>query len=195
MTGTVSKSGQTIIYTVTNPVNVPAGTKIKLEFANINNPLQVSSNYQVTVTTRDAANAIIDGPTQSTAYTIKQIGVNAIANNAITTPKIADGAVTSTKPAEGFIFTNNLIDNPFGNALGWNPDGVTTSFTISASKVSHFDAAFVSILVSSTGGINHFCDVVELHFGSFDVRCSSAPPNAAQLHYTVTNLPLHYNSP
>jgi hypothetical protein len=39
MTGTVSKSGQTIIYTVTNAVNVPAGTKIKLEFGNINNPL------------------------------------------------------------------------------------------------------------------------------------------------------------
>ena len=37
--GTVSKSGQTITYAVTNAVNVPAGTKIRLEFANINNPL------------------------------------------------------------------------------------------------------------------------------------------------------------
>ena len=36
--GTVSTSGQTITYTVTNAVNVPAGTKIRLEFANINNP-------------------------------------------------------------------------------------------------------------------------------------------------------------
>ncbi len=40
--GSVSKSGQTITYTVTNAVNVPAGTKIRLEFANINNPLNPS---------------------------------------------------------------------------------------------------------------------------------------------------------
>jgi hypothetical protein len=61
-----------------------------LEFANINNPLNPSANYKVTVTTRNAGNAIIDGPTQSTANTMKQIGTNAIAN----------GAITSTKPAE-----------------------------------------------------------------------------------------------
>lgn len=42
--GTASKSGQTITYTVTNAVNVPAGTKIRLEFANINNPLSPSAN-------------------------------------------------------------------------------------------------------------------------------------------------------
>ena len=87
--GTASKSGQTITYTVTNAVNVPVGTKIRLEFANINNPIQVSASYAVTVTTRNAANAIIDGPSQSTAYTIKQIGVNAIADNAITDAKLA----------------------------------------------------------------------------------------------------------
>ncbi|MPZ07846.1 MAG: hypothetical protein GEU26_15770 [Nitrososphaeraceae archaeon] len=65
-------------------MNVPAGTKIRLEFANINNPLNPSANYKVTVTTRNAANAIIDGPTQSTAYTMKQIGSNAIADNSVT---------------------------------------------------------------------------------------------------------------
>lgn len=48
--GTASKSGQTITYTVTNAANVPAGTKIRLEFANINNPLNPSANYKVTVT-------------------------------------------------------------------------------------------------------------------------------------------------
>jgi hypothetical protein len=91
--GTASKSGQTITYTVNNAVSIPAGTKIRLEFANINNPLQVSSNYKVTVTTRDAANAIIDGPSQSAAYTIKQIGTSAI----------ADGHITSSKPAKSFM--------------------------------------------------------------------------------------------
>jgi hypothetical protein len=99
--GTASKSGQTITYTVTNAVNVPAGTKIRLEFANINNPMNPSSAYQVTVTTRNAANAIIDGPSPSSAYTIKQIGVNAIADNSI----------TSTKPAESFMKRVTIIDD------------------------------------------------------------------------------------
>lgn len=62
--GTPSKSGQTtIVYTIANVVNVPAGTKIRLEIANINIPLNPSTSYKVTVTIRDAANAIIDGPT------------------------------------------------------------------------------------------------------------------------------------
>ena len=73
LTGSAIKSGQTITYTVTNAVNVPAGTRIRLEFSNINNPLNPSANYKVTVTTRNAANAIIDGPSQSTVYSIKQI--------------------------------------------------------------------------------------------------------------------------
>jgi hypothetical protein len=106
--GTASKSGQTITYTVTNAVNVPADTKIRLEFANINNPLNPGATYKVTVTTRNAANAIIDGPTQSTVYTMKQIGVNAIANNAITNPKIENFAVTNSKLGS-FSVTNSKI--------------------------------------------------------------------------------------
>jgi hypothetical protein len=97
LTGSLSKNGQTIIYSINNPVSVPVNTKFRLEFANINNPLNPGSSFTVTVTTRNAANAIIDGPTQSTAYTIKQIGSNVIADNSITTPKIADGAVTADK--------------------------------------------------------------------------------------------------
>jgi hypothetical protein len=78
--GTVSTSGQTLTYTVNNAVNIPAGTKIRLEFANIVNPLTPNHNYKVIVTTRNAANAIIDGPTQSAGFLIEQIGTNAIAD-------------------------------------------------------------------------------------------------------------------
>jgi hypothetical protein len=74
-------------------VNVPAGTKIRLEFANINNPLNPSASYKITVTIGNAANAIIDGPTQSSAYTMKQIGANVI----------TDESITSSKPAESFM--------------------------------------------------------------------------------------------
>ena len=86
--GTVSKSGQTLTYTVTNAVNVPAGTKIRLEFSNIVNPQNPSSSYQVIVRTRNVANVVMDGPTLSVAYNIKQIGTDDLENGAITTDKI-----------------------------------------------------------------------------------------------------------
>ena len=44
---------------------MPAGTKIRLEFANINNPLSPSASYKVTVTTR---NDISEGITLDTTY-------------------------------------------------------------------------------------------------------------------------------
>jgi hypothetical protein len=122
MTGTVSRgvgpAQTTITYTVTNPVNVPAGTKIRLEFANINNPVSPGASYKVVVITTNPALVIIDGPTESTAYTIKQIGVNAIADGHITTSKIADGAVTTPKIADGAITTQKIASGsivPFVN--------------------------------------------------------------------------------
>ena len=54
LTGTTSKSGQTLTYTITNAVNVPVGTKIRLEFANIVNPITPNNAYHVTVSTRNA---------------------------------------------------------------------------------------------------------------------------------------------
>jgi hypothetical protein len=74
----------------------------------------------VTVITRNAANAIIDGPTQSTAYTMKQVGTNAI----------ADSSITKTKPAESFMKKVPVADNAAGHARGWNPNGVATTFSI-----------------------------------------------------------------
>jgi hypothetical protein len=114
LTGTTSKSGQTITFTVTTAVNVPAGTKIRLEFSNIVNPQDPSSSYQVIVRTRNVANVVIDGPTFSVAYNIKQIGTDDLENGAITTDKIASGAVTGNK-LEG---TTKL---EFGTCTGFLP--------------------------------------------------------------------------
>jgi hypothetical protein len=214
--GTASKSGQTITYTVTNAANVPAGTKIRLEFANINNPLSPSANYKVTVTTRNAANTIIDGPTQSTAYTMKQIGTNAIANNAITssklgtfsvtdskldagsvsTSKIEDGAITSTKPAESFMKRVTVLDNAAGHAVGWDPDGSTLAFGIFEPDMSeNRNNPFIIVEVT---GPNHISNFMLCHASGEDtppdifvVFCDSAPPNVSELHYVVGNLPEH----
>jgi hypothetical protein len=100
--GTIAASGSTgtgmkITYTVTNAVNVPAFTKIRIQLANINNSQEPGTSYSVTITTRNAANIIIDGPTATQAYNLKQIGTNDIAEDAITNSKIADGAVTTDK--------------------------------------------------------------------------------------------------
>ena len=93
ITSGTTATGQTITYTITNVVNIPANTKIRIQLANVNNPPDPSSVLTVSITTRDPGNSIIDGPTATNSYNIKQIGTNAIANNAITTPKIAQGAI------------------------------------------------------------------------------------------------------
>jgi hypothetical protein len=64
--GTIAASGTTgagmkIKYTVTNEVNVPALTKIRIQLANINNPQTPGASYTVTITTKDGIGTIIDG--------------------------------------------------------------------------------------------------------------------------------------
>ncbi len=176
--GTVSKSGQTLTYTVTNAVNIHASTKIRLEFSNINNPLNPSANYKVTVTTRNAANTIIDGPTQSTAYTMKQVGVNAI----------ADKSITSTKPAKSFMKRVTVFDDAVGHAVGWDPDGVDVSFQISEPAVSGRDTTYVTARVFPTNQ-GQGCQVADANTGGFVFLCDVAPGETADLHYVVENLP------
>ncbi|MGH9984131.1 MAG: hypothetical protein ACRD8W_09260 [Nitrososphaeraceae archaeon] len=67
----VHTSSTTISYTVLNPVSIPEGTKIRLEFFNLVNPTLPSTGYRVTVTTKDAGGAIIDGPTASNGLNMK----------------------------------------------------------------------------------------------------------------------------
>ncbi|MGH9978900.1 MAG: hypothetical protein ACRD8Z_24165, partial [Nitrososphaeraceae archaeon] len=97
----VQVSSTTISYTVISPVSIPEGTKIRLEFFNLVNPTLPSTGYKVTVTTKDAGGATIDGPTASNGLNMKQIG----------TGQITDGAITSTKPAESFMKRVTLEDD------------------------------------------------------------------------------------
>jgi hypothetical protein len=196
-TGTIAPAGsvatgQRLTYTVTNAVNVPALTKIRVEVADVNNPPVPSTSLTVTITTRNSAAGIIDGPTPTSAYNMKQIGTGQIADNAVTTSKIANGAITTTKPAESFMKRVTVLDDAAGNAVGWNPGAAAaTEFTISEPAVSGQNTALISIeLVTAT---NHFCDVTS-HSGtaqSFTIDCSSAPGEGTTLHYIVENLPAH----
>jgi hypothetical protein len=179
-------TGQRLTYTVTNAVNVPALTKIRVEVADVNNPPAPSTSLTVTITTRNSAAGIIDGPTPTSAYNMKQIG----------TGQIADGTITSTKPAESFMKRVIVLDNAAGNAVGWNPDGGDTHFIINDNDVSCNNittCSFISPYVVDGDGffVNHFCDVVSVELFNFDLVCFSAPPNNSVLHYEVENLSPH----
>jgi hypothetical protein len=216
--GTIGFSaGEIVTYTVTNPVNVPANTKIRIQLSNINNPPNPSTSLTVSITTRDSANVIIDGPTPTNAYNIKQIGTGQIADgavtnakiansavttgkigngeittpkiedNAVTSPKIADGSVTSTKPAESFTKRVTLLDNAAGNAKGWNPDNFDKVFTIEEPQVSTENSAFFIIEVQALG--NRLCAVID--------HLSSIPPSPAVFIIACEGAPeegseLHY---
>jgi hypothetical protein len=199
--GTLAASaGGVLTYTVTNAVNVPALTNIRIQISNINNPTPPSASYAVSITTRNTANAIIDGPTNTFAYNIVQVGnaqiapgavtVTKIAPGAVTANRIADGAVTSTKPAESFMKRVTVDDTFAGNQVGWNPDGSRVTFTITESEVSGPDFSFVSVIVDTLGtDTNFFCDTVKHFPGAFRITCSSPPPNGSFLNYVVENLP------
>jgi hypothetical protein len=81
--GTLTKVGSTLTYDVTTPVNIPAGTFIRLEISGIKNPSNPSTTFTASITTRDSGGAVIDGPSPTNVYTIKKIGTNDIAPGAI----------------------------------------------------------------------------------------------------------------
>jgi hypothetical protein len=122
-------------------------------------------------------------------YLSMQVGTGQIADNAVTTPKIADNSITSTKPNEAFMKRKTLLDSPAGNALGWNPDGVTKTFTITEPDVSGLDTGYVSALVEFAGLPN--CQVDSQLTGSFSLICENPPGDSTRLHYVVENLPAH----
>src|SRR5829696_2330633 len=80
--GTVSANPLGIIYTVTSPVNVAAGTPVRLELASI--------------TTKNTAGTIIDGPTTA-SIPIKDIRTGDIGDGSVARPDIANNAITSAK--------------------------------------------------------------------------------------------------
>jgi hypothetical protein len=116
---------------------------------------------------------------------MKQIGANVIADNSI----------TSTKPAESFMHRVTYLDNSVGHSVGWNPNGLGAGFAIIDPFAigPAFDQTFVTVTVTGPEGSNivAFCDAATGSFGSFHVRCESAPPEGSELHYVMTVLPEH----
>jgi hypothetical protein len=108
---------------------------------------------------------------------MKQVGSNVIADNSI----------TSTKPAESFMKRVTVLDNPAGHAVGWDPNGATTTFLISDSSVSDPNISYVSATVLQSGTI--YCLAAFNNPGDIVLACQTAPTEGAPLQYMVTNLP------
>jgi hypothetical protein len=144
--GTLAASaGEVLTYTVTNAVSVPALTNIRIQISNINNPATPSASFILTVQTRNPANAIINGPTATSAYNIVQVGNAQIAPGAVTTTKIATGAVTTGDITDGAVRpqvierVGSVVSVPSGERVGGN-----TFCNIFASEVAIGGGPFVS---------------------------------------------------
>jgi K319-like protein len=105
--GSLSVSGQTLTYTVTSPVSVPAGVYLRLEIWRISNPAIPSSSLQVQIATKTSGGSTIDTGS-STIYFVRQIATGDISDNAITSAKIGDGQVKTNDIAPFGVQTGNL---------------------------------------------------------------------------------------
>jgi hypothetical protein len=114
-------------------------------------------------------------------YTIKKVGSS----------DLADGSVTSTKPAESFMKNVVIFDNDAGHAVGWNPDGVTTSFNISPAPgvTSGITEQIVPTGGVSPGPLYSNCGMTQSGSESFFLICEHPPANGIALRYLRVDIP------
>ena len=81
--------------------------------------------------------------------------------------------------------SRTLTDTSPGNNLGWNPDGVTTTFSIDEPCYIKSDS---TVLVNIKDGGPNF-EVCNVDFASddtfFEVFCNAPPAEGSELHYIV----------
>ena len=201
--GSLSVSGSTLEYIVSNPVSVSAGTNIKLEIGRVvaNTP----GSFTVSVSTLNSGGGTIDGPTSSSSFTIKSITSSDIADNTIHGKDIEDNSVSgitdiqdrsiSAFDIEGGTITGNEIspafmkrvtlnDDAAGNAKGWDPNTDREFFTISESGITGSRNNFY--VDASNEGSNCHIDQYDLIAHTFGITCESVLGGA------INNTPLEY---
>jgi hypothetical protein len=194
-TGTISRTGNTVIYTVGSPSNVGANTPIRLELANIVNT-NAGQTASISITTKANNGNIIDGPTTASTP-IKNISNLDIADNAVTSQKIGDGQVTAAELSTALMYTKRLFDtncvpSDFGptGQIGWCPNGGQNRFVIRDPDL--VQVAFnqpKNILVSLPGVVAPYNNCWA-NTGASDpnymfVDCAQPPVDGASLTYTV----------
>ena len=182
-----TETGQTITYTVANPVLIPALTNIRVQLANIDNPSNPSNSLTVEITTKNSVGTTIDGPTPTKTYSMKPIGNTGLADNSVTSPKIADGTISSNDLDPSLLISKRLLDNTNGASAGWNPNGIETDFIIFDDAIEGLNAVLINVGDSDS---NSQCEALGSLTGFFTIRCNSAPPQGSELRYTITNIPI-----
>jgi hypothetical protein len=147
---------------------VPTLTNIRIQLANINNPSVPSATFTVSVTTKNAADSTIDGPTTTQVYNIKQIETNDIAHQAITSAAIATSFAYQREVADG-------VD-------GWNPDSATTSFFVDDPLVTSMEQRVLVNLDQPGGPV---CSGIMAELNQIRIDCSSDPADGTTLRYAV----------
>jgi LVIVD repeat len=156
--GVISSSGSVVNYTLSSPVTIAAGTSIRLELANIVNT-NAAGNTAISITTISTNGVVIDGPTNSVAYPIKQIG----------SADIANGAVTSAKVSEDNIYTawevgkNTLLR--IHSRMGYDPAPQ------SVNSPSRFTAAGPAIAASGNNVYISWLNTSSIDPGSGEPSC------------------------
>lgn len=98
------------------------------------------------------------------------------------TPSVEAKESTSSSP---WSCASKIIkDSAEGNALGWNPDGTRTAFTIDEPCYLEEDS---TILVNINDGGKNFaaCNVDFSIDGFFEVYCNAPPSDGSQLRYLI----------
>ena len=99
-----------LVYTITNPISIPAGTDMRFEFSSILNSNSARDNSAADVATKDSAGHVIDGFTESSTFSIKGIGTNDLAFHAERSDKLAPDAVTTDSILDTTITTAKISD-------------------------------------------------------------------------------------
>jgi hypothetical protein len=195
--GSLSVSGQTVKYTISSAVSVPAQRAIKISMADITNSAITSNQVAVTTKAFSGPNIVIlDGPTNSAVFTLIQVSNPMIGANTITAPKLVANSVDSSKISDGsigkadvsatFLKKVSLLPTTRDGFYGWNPDITSRNyFGIIDNQVSPTSIVVVTIGNQGDGAMG-ICQVSSVDMGAFTVQCNFVPTgygDSGQPHY------------
>jgi hypothetical protein len=168
--GLLSASKEKLTYHLIPSTNILPGMNIRLEIGGIVNG--VSQKNKVNLTTVDSTNKVIEGPISSETFSLTAVGWG----------MISGGTIDSAKIDESFIKFGKLTDG----LTGWNPNGLSKTFTITDNGVSSSSIVLVTLdLGRNTSSFGNGCAVDLAGLGKFIVACTRAPSQGTSLNYIV----------
>jgi hypothetical protein len=143
----------------------------------------VSSNAEITFPASNGTVSLVDKEETLLYKTLTSPTLN---SPTMTTPSL--GAATASSLTIGVGTIDNLsIGSLTDGTSGWVPDGIVTSFTITASIGDIGANTLISVSLGANANLTT-CSVSTRTAGTnFVVNCSAAPANGATLQYMMVN--------